>query len=45
MLMPKRTKHRKTFRVKYDGKAKGNTELQKKVLGSQVNKLKQLVLL
>ena len=27
MLMPKRTKHRKTFRVKYDGKAKGNTEL------------------
>ena len=25
--MPKRTKHRKTFRVKYDGKAKGNTEL------------------
>ena len=27
MLMPKRTKHRKTFRVKYEGKAKGNTEL------------------
>lgn len=27
MLMPKRTKHRKTFRLKYDGKAKGNTEL------------------
>ena len=27
MLMPKRTKHRKTFRIKYDGKAKGNTEL------------------
>lgn len=25
--MPKRTKHRKTFRVRYDGKAKGNTEL------------------
>ena len=25
--MPKRTKHRKTFRVKYEGKAKGNTEL------------------
>ena len=25
--MPKRTKHRKTFRLKYDGKAKGNTEL------------------
>ena len=25
--MPKRTKHRKTFCVKYDGKAKGNTEL------------------
>ena len=27
MLMPKRTKHRKTFRIRYDGKAKGNTEL------------------
>lgn len=27
MLMPKRTKHRKTFRVRYEGKAKGNTEL------------------
>ncbi len=27
MLMPKRTKHRKTFRWRYDGKAKGNTEL------------------
>ena len=27
MLMPKRTKHRKTFRVRYDGKAKGNTKL------------------
>ena len=27
MLMPKRTKHRKTFRIKYEGKAKGNTEL------------------
>ena len=27
MLMPKRTKHRKTFRRKYEGKAKGNTEL------------------
>ena len=26
MLMPKRTKHRKTFRIRYDGKAKGNTE-------------------
>ena len=25
--MPKRTKHRKTFRVKYEGKAKGNTKL------------------
>ena len=23
MLMPKRTKHRKTFRIRYDGKAKG----------------------
>ena len=29
MLMPKRTKHIKTFRVRYDGKAKGNTELHK----------------
>ena len=27
MLMPKRTKHRKTFRLKYEGKARGNTEL------------------
>ena len=27
MLMPKRTKHRKTFRIKYEGKAKGNTTL------------------
>ena len=27
MLMPKRTKHRKTFRLKYEGKAKGNTSL------------------
>ena len=27
MLMPKRTKHRKTFRLKYEGRAKGNTEL------------------
>jgi len=27
MLMPKRTKHRKTFRIKYEGKAKGNTKL------------------
>ena len=27
MLMPKRTKHRKTYRLKYEGKAKGNTEL------------------
>ena len=27
MLMPKRTKHRKTFRIKYEGKSKGNTEL------------------
>ena len=25
--MPKRTKHRKTFRLKYEGKSKGNTEL------------------
>ena len=27
MLMPKRTKHRKTFRLRYEGKSKGNTEL------------------
>ena len=27
MLMPKRTKHRKTFHLPYKGKAKGNTEL------------------
>ena len=27
MLKPKRTKHRKTFRLKYEGKSKGNTEL------------------
>ena len=27
MLMPKRTKHRKTVRLPYEGKAKGNTEL------------------
>ena len=25
--MPKRTKHRKTFRIRYEGKSKGNTEL------------------
>ena len=25
MLMPKRTKHRKTFRLKYEGKSKGTT--------------------
>ena len=27
MLMPKRTKHRKTFRLKYEGKSRGNTSL------------------
>ena len=27
MLIPKRTKYRKSHRVSYDGKAKGNTEL------------------
>ena len=27
MLMPKRTKHRKTFRLRYDGRSRGNTEL------------------
>ena len=25
--MPKRTKHRKTFRIKYEGKSRGNTSL------------------
>jgi len=25
--MPKRTKHRKTFRIKYEGKSKGNTKV------------------
>ena len=25
--MPKRTKHRKTFRLRYEGKSRGNTEL------------------
>ena len=33
MLMPKRTKHRKTFRIKYEGKAKGNTELHNGTYG------------
>ena len=27
MLMPKRTKHRKTFRLSYEGKARGNTKI------------------
>jgi len=27
MLMPKRTKYRKPHRIKYEGKARGNTEL------------------
>ena len=27
MLMPKRTKHRKTFRLPYEGRAKGNTKV------------------
>ena len=27
MLMPKRTKHRKTFRIPYEGKSRGNSEL------------------
>ena len=27
MLMPKRTKHRKTIRIKYEGKAKGAKEI------------------
>ena len=31
--MPKRTKHRKTFRLKYEGKAKGNTELHNGTYG------------
>ena len=29
MLMPKRTKFRKSHRLSYDGHAKGNTELSK----------------
>ena len=29
MLMPKRTKYRKSHRLSYDGHAKGNTELSK----------------
>ena len=33
MLMPKRTKHRKTFRLKSEGKAKGNTELHNGTYG------------
>ena len=33
MLMPKRTKHRKTFRIKYEGKAKGNTVLHNGTYG------------
>ena len=33
MLMPKRTKHRKTFRLKYEGKAKGNTVLHNGTYG------------
>ena len=49
MLMPKRTKHRKTFRLPYEGKAKGNTELHfgtyglmaKGELGLQLTKSKQ----
>ena len=52
MLMPKRTKYRKSHRISYDGHAKGNTELhfgdygykQLKVAGYQLDKLKQLVL-
>jgi large subunit ribosomal protein L16 len=28
MLMPKRTKYRKSHRISYDGHARGNTELQ-----------------
>ena len=31
--MPKRTKHRKTFRIKYEGKAKGNTVLHNGTYG------------
>ena len=33
MLMPKRTKHRKTFRLNYEGKSKGNTELHNGTYG------------
>lgn len=35
MLMPKRTKHRKTFRRRYEGKSKGNTELHFGTYGLQ----------
>ena len=34
MLMPKRTKYRKSHRISYDGKAKGNTELQDEINGA-----------
>ena len=33
MVMPKRTKHRKTFRLKYEGKAKGITDLHNGTYG------------
>lgn len=53
MLIPSRTKYRRVHRLKYEGKAKGNTHLTmvnmdlwlKKVLGLQIIKSKQLVLL
>lgn len=35
MLMPKRTKYRKSHRLTYDGKAKGNTTLTKGDFGLQ----------
>ena len=53
MLMPKRTKYRKSHRLTYDGHAKGNTTLTKGDYGLMalegnwvlLVKLKQLVLL
>lgn len=35
MLMPKRTKYRRPHRVSYEGKAKGNTEIQNGTWGLQ----------
>ena len=53
MLIPSRTKYRRVHRLKYEGKAKGNTHLTngeyglmaKEGAGLQIIKSKQLVLL